>query len=81
MDAIALSPLTLERMRADVAEILGERPDNLRDDDNLIDLGLDSVRAMALVQRWRVAGARIELSEFIEAPSLAGWWSIVSRGL
>lgn len=81
MDAITPSPLTPERMRADVAEILGEPPGSLRDDDNLIDLGLDSVRTMALVQRWRAAGARIELAEFIEAPSLRGWWAIVARGL
>ena len=38
--------LTLEQMRQDLAKILLEDPADIHDDDNLIDLGLDSMRAM-----------------------------------
>ena len=59
----ATHSLTLDTMRADIARILHEDPSEIGDDDSLIDLGLDSIRAMALVTRWRDAGAAIEFSE------------------
>lgn len=55
--------LTLERMRQDIAAMLHEDPQDILDDDNLIDLGLDSMRVMTLATRWREAGAPIEFSE------------------
>lgn len=73
--------LTLESMRADIAAMLHEPPEAVADDDNLIELGLDSIRAMALVQRWIAAGARVEFAEFAEKPELGYWWSLVSRRL
>lgn len=42
------APLTLDTMRQDVARLLHEDPADIADDDNLIELGLDSMRAMAL---------------------------------
>ena len=42
-------PLDLERMRADVAGMLGEAPETIGDDDNLIDLGLDSIDRKSVV--------------------------------
>jgi aryl carrier-like protein len=73
--------ITLESMRADIAAMLHEPPEAVADDDNLIDLGLDSVRAMALVQRWIQAGAKVEFSEFAETPELGAWWKLVSSRL
>lgn len=70
--------ITLESMRAEIAAMLHEPPDAVGDDDNLIDLGLDSIRAMALVQRWIQAGAKVEFSEFAETPELRAWWKLVS---
>ena len=46
-----MTTLTLEQMRADLAKILLEDPADIHDDDNLIDLGLDSMRAMTLTSR------------------------------
>lgn len=45
--------LSPERIRADIAELLGCDPDGIAPDENLVDLGLDSVRIMVLVERWR----------------------------
>ena len=47
-----MTTLTLEQMRADLAKILLEDPADIHDDDNLIDLGLDSMRAMTLALGW-----------------------------
>lgn len=72
-------PLTIEKMRADIAAILNERPEDIGDDDNLIDLGLDSMRAMNLILLWGGSGVTLEFSEFAEHTTLAGWWSIVEK--
>jgi bifunctional isochorismate lyase/aryl carrier protein len=77
----ATHPLTLDTMRADIARILHEDPSEIGDDDSLIDLGLDSIRAMALVTRWRDAGAAIEFSELAENARLSHWWAVVERAL
>jgi len=74
-------PLTLDRMRADIARVLHEDPDEVGDHDSLIDLGLDSIRAMALVTRWRAEGADLAFSELAQTPTLAHWWSVTQAAL
>ena len=41
--------VTLEKMRTDIAEMIGEEPEAIGLDDNLMDLGLDSMRLMNLI--------------------------------
>ncbi|ATE54235.1 MULTISPECIES: phosphopantetheine-binding protein [Actinosynnema] len=69
--------LTAERVRADVAEVLGVAPEELAGDADLLDLGLDSVRVMGLVERWRAAGAEVEFPDLAEQPELAHWTALV----
>ena len=73
--------LSLDRMRADIARVLHEEPDEIGDHDSLIDLGLDSIRAMALVTQWRAAGADLQFSELAETPTLAHWWHVAEQAL
>ncbi|MHB1328539.1 MAG: phosphopantetheine-binding protein [Gemmatimonadales bacterium] len=75
------APLTLEALRADVAAVLFESPDEIGDEDNLVDHGLDSIRIMALVQRWNDAGARIDFASLAERPELTHWWHLISRSM
>jgi len=70
-------PLTLERMRADVAKLISEAPEDVRDDDNLMDLGLDSMRVLGLVIAWGEHGIALEFSHLAEHTTLAGWWQVV----
>ncbi len=70
--------LTLEVMRADIAAILHEDPSEIGDNDSLIDLGLDSIRAMSLLQRWRDMGMNVEFAAFAVKPELKYWWQLVS---
>ena len=75
------SAFDLERMRQDVARTLHEDPAELADDDNLIELGLDSIRAMALATRWREAGVPMEFADMAVQPTLAHWWQLAQRAL
>lgn len=68
------APLTFERMRADIARAIHEEPENVGPHDNLLDLGLDSMRAMSLVLAWSEAGVELDFSVLAEQPTLGGWW-------
>ena len=69
--------LTLDDVRADVAELLYEDPAEINDEENLLDWGLDSVRIMSLVERWRTKGVEVTFADLAERPSLAEWWTVL----
>jgi bifunctional isochorismate lyase/aryl carrier protein len=75
-----MTALTLERMRADIARMLHESPEDILDDDNLMDLGLDSMRLMKLASQWREAGARVEFADLAAEATLSQWWSLIRAG-
>ena len=62
-----------KRLRKEVAAQMEIDPDALRDDDDLLLMGLDSVRLMALVERWRRIGLAADFAELAEAPTLSSW--------
>jgi aryl carrier-like protein len=74
-------PMTRERMRADLARALRMPPEEIEDDDNLIDLGLDSMRAMTLLTRWAAQGADLDLAAVAEKVTLGAWWALAERAL
>lgn len=74
-----MTALTLERMRVDVAGMLGEAPEDIQDDENLMDLGLDSMRVLGLVLAWGNTGMPLEFSHLAEHATLGGWWTVVQR--
>ncbi|QTD43582.1 condensation domain-containing protein [Ottowia testudinis] len=51
-----------------------------RDDDNLIELGLDSLHIMRLVNLWRRAGATVTFAQLIERPTLRNWRGMLGAG-
>ena len=69
--------VTLETMRADIAGMIGEEPEAIGLDDNLMDLGLDSMRLMNLILIWQEAGIDLDFGEFAERFTLAAWWEAV----
>lgn len=71
--------MCFERLRADIATILEEDPAALEDDANLIDIGLDSMRAMTLVMHWDEAGVPLDFADLAGAPTLAGLWALLSE--
>ncbi|MDX6805088.1 phosphopantetheine-binding protein [Terrihabitans rhizophilus] len=74
-----MTRLTLESMRADIAEMIGEDPGEIDMEDSLVDLGLDSIRAMMLVEQWKAAGVPLQFAELAEVPTLAHWWRVAER--
>lgn len=71
--------LDLERMRADVARVLGCEPADIGDDDNLMDLDLDSMRMLGLVLAWGNTGLPLEFSQLAEHSTLRQWWAVVQK--
>ena len=69
-----------QRLREEVAELLVQPPSDLGDDENLLDRGLDSIRIMSLVERWRRKGAEITFVELAERPTLTDWYALLSSG-
>lgn len=75
----AKTPLTLAQMRQDIADMLHEDPSDIHDDDNLVDLGLDSMRIMTLASRWRDTGAAVQFADMAAVTTLAQWWTLIQR--
>jgi bifunctional isochorismate lyase/aryl carrier protein len=69
--------LSLESMRQDVANILDVDLDEVDVDENLIFLGLDSIRIMTLHSRWKKIGIDIELAEMVGKNTIKDWWDSV----
>ncbi|MEC8849698.1 MAG: isochorismatase family protein [Pseudomonadota bacterium] len=70
--------LSLAALRTEVAEQIGMAPALLADDDDLLLMGLDSVRLMSLMERWKLRGLRAEFAELAENPTLHGWLACLS---
>ncbi|GAA2689211.1 MULTISPECIES: phosphopantetheine-binding protein [Actinosynnema] len=77
-----MSELTLDSVRADVAEHLFLEPGEVDDDADLVEAGLDSVRLLDLATRWRGLGAEVGFADLAERPTLSAWWGLLgaSRG-
>ncbi|MFJ7203675.1 phosphopantetheine-binding protein [Streptomyces sp. NPDC098789] len=67
------SPFGLDRLVHDVADMLCTEPDEVDPDESLLDQGLDSIRLMSLVSRWRTEGAQIAFVDLAERPTLREW--------
>ncbi|WP_241385593.1 phosphopantetheine-binding protein [Rhodococcus sp. CH91] len=65
---------------ADTATILEVDVDELDPSASLVDQGLDSVRLMALVERWRSAGVEVDFVDLASAPDLEQWITLLTRG-
>jgi aryl carrier-like protein len=69
--------LTLDQLRSDIAEMLEDETTPFGDDDNLLDVGLDSMRAMNLILKWDEAGVPLDFADLAEAPTVAGLWALL----
>lgn len=76
-----MTTMTRETMRADLARAMRMDADEIGEDDNLIDLGLDSMRAMALLTRWSEQGVALDLSAVAEKVTLGAWWALAEQAM
>ncbi|MFI5780725.1 phosphopantetheine-binding protein [Nocardia sp. NPDC051570] len=69
--------LSFAAVRAAVAHELYLRPDELDPEADLFAAGLDSVRVLTLVERWRAAGAQVGFMDLIERATVREWWELL----
>lgn len=72
------APLTLEGFRADLAEYLYQQPDEVDLDENPLYAGMDSLRIVTLIERWRGTGVDVTFVELAERTSFAQWWQLLA---
>lgn len=72
-------PEDLNALHAEVAALLEVPVGDLRVDDNLLYAGLDSIRLMTLVERWKRAGLDVSFVDLADDPTLERWWALLSR--
>ena len=65
--------MTETKIITDVAESLGVAPDTLTPDTNLADAGLDSLRLIMLVEKWRAEGVTVDFQDILTRTTLAEW--------
>ncbi|MFD3705562.1 phosphopantetheine-binding protein [Nocardia sp. NPDC058658] len=71
--------MTDEQVIGDVAGVLGVDPAELTTQTDLLDAGLDSVRIMSLVEKWRSAGhADIDFPTLAGDPVLGSWIELLA---
>jgi yersiniabactin nonribosomal peptide synthetase len=66
-------------VRDTVAAVLEIPADEIADDVNLIELGMDSITMMRLAAQWQRAGLNISFSDLVAAPTVAAWQGLAAR--
>ncbi|MDR1237195.1 MAG: phosphopantetheine-binding protein [Propionibacteriaceae bacterium] len=62
-----------ERLHGDIAETLGH--DGFSVDEDLTGVGLDSIRLMILIERWRADGIELSFLDALATPTALGFAS------
>ncbi|MCR8642844.1 isochorismatase family protein [Paenibacillus sp. N1-5-1-14] len=71
--------MTKEKLCQQVAGLLHESPSDIGEHDDLVEVwGLDSIRIMSLVEKWRRSDLLVTFVEIAERPTLADWWQLLS---
>jgi yersiniabactin nonribosomal peptide synthetase len=76
------APPTREQLLGPISHALGLPVEAVRDDQNLVELGLTSLEVMRLVNRWRRQGIDLDYDDLAANPTFGHWWEllIASRG-
>src|SRR6202012_1212941 len=70
--------ISRDEIRATIAAQLGCPAADVADDDDLIQLGLNSIRMMALAGGWRKRGLAITFAELAATPTVDSWYGLLS---
>jgi bifunctional isochorismate lyase/aryl carrier protein len=74
------SVLDRDAIRAGILAVLDAPPAVLADDDDLVDVGLDSLGVMALVAQWQARGAAVAFEDLVEVePTIAAWARVLAH--
>ena len=75
----ATLPTSAGELQEQIAQVIDEPVDSFDLDDDLMEVGLDSIRLMILVERWRSAGVHLGFVELAEQPTVNGWWTLMNK--
>jgi mycobactin phenyloxazoline synthetase len=64
---------TIDALRTTVTDLLGDGSPTPADHDDLIELGLDSIRIMRIADRLRREGVTVSFADLARRPTLAEW--------
>ena len=74
--------LSEEQIVTDIAGALGMAPAEVTHDLDLLDAGLDSIRLMSLVEKWRSAGsAHVDFPVLASDPVVGTWIEVLLSDL
>jgi mycobactin phenyloxazoline synthetase len=73
--------ISREEIRAAVAAQLDCTAADVADHDDLIQLGLNSIRMMALAGGWRKRGADITFAQLAANPTVESWHDLLAEGM
>ncbi|QNI07730.1 amino acid adenylation domain-containing protein [Mycobacterium kubicae] len=80
MEPLGEEWISRDQIRATIAAQLGCPADDVADHDDLIQLGLNSIRIMALAGGWRKRGADITFAQLAAAPTVESWYEMLGAG-
>src|ERR1700740_1845675 len=69
--------ISRDEIRATIAAQLDCPAADVADDDVLIQLGLNSIRMMALAGGWRKRGSAITFAQLAATPTIASWYGLL----
>ncbi|WP_337262825.1 MULTISPECIES: isochorismatase [unclassified Serratia (in: enterobacteria)] len=72
--------ISIDALRQQIIPLLDEDSEDIGNDENLIDYGLDSVRIMELATRWRKIREDIDFIALAKSPTIDSWWALLSEG-
>lgn len=70
---------SIAALRQQIIPLLDEDSEEIGNDENLIDYGLDSVRIMELATRWRKIREDIDFIALAKSPTIDSWWALLSE--
>ncbi|BBG67477.1 isochorismatase [Serratia marcescens] len=70
---------SIDALRQQILPLLDEDSEDMGNDENLIDYGLDSVRIMELATRWRKIRSDIDFIALARNPTIDSWWALLSE--
>ncbi|GIH64561.1 non-ribosomal peptide synthetase [Microbispora siamensis] len=69
----------LDDLRATVAQALKLPADEIGEERDLFEIGLDSLTLMGLVGAWRRRGSAVTFQDLVEEPTLSAWSAVLRR--
>ena len=71
--SLSVTDISYDEIYDQIKKLLPQGTGEIKDTDNLIESGLDSLHIMRLVSQWRKSGCNITFAELIEYSTLQQW--------